>query len=291
MSKTNPYFDPKNDMLFKRVFGEHENLLRSFLNAMLPLPEDAPIVSLEYLTPEQVPEVPGLFKNSIVDVKCKDSTGRIFIVEMQILWSPSFQQRMIFNGSKAYVKQLKVGMPYSDLRPVYALALINGIFDKNTDDFYHHYQIVNLENTTKKLEGLEFVFVELPKFKAKTPVDKRMQAKWLRFLSEVNENTQTLDAELMDDADIASALDLVKVAKLTEAEIAAYHDREDKVRIELSIHADLERGRVEGKAEGKAEGLVEGRHAGALEIAKHLLAAGVAAATQLSLDDVKRLKN
>ena len=69
----NRYLDPKADLAFKRVFGEHAHLLKSFLNALLPLPADGLIESLEYLTPEQVPEVPGLFKNSIVDVKCKVS--------------------------------------------------------------------------------------------------------------------------------------------------------------------------------------------------------------------------
>ena len=55
--------DPKVDLAFKRVFGERANLLKSFLNAVLPLPDDGLIESLEYLTPEQVPELPGLFKN------------------------------------------------------------------------------------------------------------------------------------------------------------------------------------------------------------------------------------
>jgi predicted transposase/invertase (TIGR01784 family) len=240
----NIYLDPKNDLLFKRVFGEHEDLLRSFLNALLPLPANAPIVSLEYLLPEQVPEVPGLFKSSIVDVKCVDAVGRTFIVEMQMLWIPFFQQRMIFNGSQAFVKQLKKGRPYADLKPVYALALINDVFDKETDEFYHHYEIVNLQATAdsehKKLQGLEFVFVELPKFKPKNQTDKRMLVKWLRFLNEVNESTQTISSELSSDPDIGAALDLVKIAALSELDIAAYHESEDKLRVQMSIVAHMD---------------------------------------------------
>ena len=30
------YLDPKADMTFKKVFGEHEDLVISFLNALLP---------------------------------------------------------------------------------------------------------------------------------------------------------------------------------------------------------------------------------------------------------------
>ena len=37
------YLDPKIDLAFKRVFGEHKNLLKSFLNALLPLADDGQI--------------------------------------------------------------------------------------------------------------------------------------------------------------------------------------------------------------------------------------------------------
>ena len=93
------YLDPKNDLTFKKVFGQHPHLLKSFLNAMLPLEEDQVIESLEYLPIELVPVIP-LFKNTFVDVRCKDNKGRQFIVEMQMSWSNTFKQRVLFNASK-----------------------------------------------------------------------------------------------------------------------------------------------------------------------------------------------
>lgn len=41
-----------------------------------------------------VPENP-LRKNSIVDVRCKHKSGRPFIVEMQMIWSSEFKQRVL----------------------------------------------------------------------------------------------------------------------------------------------------------------------------------------------------
>ncbi|MDR3252988.1 MAG: Rpn family recombination-promoting nuclease/putative transposase, partial [Tannerella sp.] len=99
------YLDPKNDYAFKRIFGEHKELCISFLNSLLPFEEDRQIVSIEYLLPEHVPDTP-LGKNSIVDVKCKDSTGRCFIVEMQMYWSLMFMNRIVFNAAHALVKQM-----------------------------------------------------------------------------------------------------------------------------------------------------------------------------------------
>src|ERR1700754_4681215 len=105
------YLDPKTDIVFKKIFVQHPDLLKSFLNAVLPLPEDSPIESLEYLPSEQVPVIPT-FKYTVLDVRCTDKKGRIFIVEMQIQWTTGFMQRMLFNASKAYIAQLNRGEDY-----------------------------------------------------------------------------------------------------------------------------------------------------------------------------------
>ena len=102
------YLDPKSDLVFKKIFGEHPSLLKDFLNAILPLPQDCVIESLTYLQPENVPELPA-FKNSIVDVRCLDNHGRHFIVEMQLQWTGDFIKRMLFNTATTYARQLKKG--------------------------------------------------------------------------------------------------------------------------------------------------------------------------------------
>ena len=106
------YLNPKADLTFKKVFGEHPDLVISFLNALLPFetPEDE-ITEVEYLNPELVPRTP-LHKDSIVDVRCKDHIGRQFIVEMQMMWTSAYKQRVLFNASKAYVSQLDKGGDY-----------------------------------------------------------------------------------------------------------------------------------------------------------------------------------
>ncbi len=64
------FLDPKADITFKKVFGEHKNLVISLLNAMLPLDEGKQVESIEYLPPELVPRTPT-GRNSIVDVRCE----------------------------------------------------------------------------------------------------------------------------------------------------------------------------------------------------------------------------
>lgn len=52
------YLDPKADLTFKRVFGEHPDLVMSLLNALLPLTAGQEITDIEYLPSEMVPENP-----------------------------------------------------------------------------------------------------------------------------------------------------------------------------------------------------------------------------------------
>ena len=135
------YLDPKADVVFKKIFGDHPKLLISFLNALLPLPTNSPIVSLTYLQNEQVPVIPE-FKRTIADVKCTDAQGRVFIVEMQMNWTDHFKQRLLFGTSQAFVKQLEKGKEYKFLQPVYGLGIVAEIYEKTTSEWYHHYQLV-----------------------------------------------------------------------------------------------------------------------------------------------------
>ena len=189
------YLDPKADMTFKKVFGEHEDLVISFLNSLLPFEsEDELIKSVEYLNPELVPLNP-LKKDSIVDVRCKDSHGRQFIVEMQMMWTSEYKQRVLFNASKAYVSQLECGQDYDLLHPVYSLNMVNDVYS-DSEDYYHDYRIVEVAETNEVIEGLRFIFIELPKFTPKNYGDKKMQVLWLRYLTEINSRTRVVSEEL-----------------------------------------------------------------------------------------------
>ena len=252
------YLDPKNDLTFKKVFGQHPHLLRSFLNALLPLEEGQVIESLEYLPAELVPAVP-LFKNSIVDVRCRDNTGRQFIVEMQMLWTDSFKSRVLFNASKAYVNQLGRGRQYEGLQPVYALSLVDQVFEPDSPAYYHHYRFVHTTEPERRLEGLELIFVELPKFQADTLLGKRMQVLWLRFLTEIKDQTDQIPAELLAEPALEEAVEYLRESAFSRDELAGYDRYWDAISSERTLlAAALRDGRAEGKAEGKAEGLLEG---------------------------------
>ena len=226
------YLDPKNDLLFKKIFGEHKDLLISFLNALLPLNDGQEIQEIEYLSPEQVPETP-YGKLSIVDVKCVDNQGRSFIVEMQNEWTKAFGKRLLLNGAKAIVNQMNrkhlkdKSLDFDELTPVYVLAVVNDEFtDRDKAEWYHHLKLTSPKNSDMTIEGLEYVLLELPKFKPETwtLAEKKMAVLWLRFLRELNHCTDELPEELKDNKLINKAINICKESALNPAEKQVYDD-------------------------------------------------------------------
>ena len=209
------YLDPKADLTFKKIFGNHPARLISLLNALLPLSEEEQIHEIKYLPTELVPQLEG-GKNTIVDVLCTDARGRKFCVEMQMEWS-----------------------------------------------------------------------------------DKRMMVLWLRFLTEINSNTQKIPADLLNDPEIGKAVEELEISGFTDAELRAYDKFWDSVSVERTLLDDRyqkgkEEGIAEGMEKGRAEGMEKGMSQRSLEIARKMLAKGlddttIMEMTGLSLDEIRLL--
>jgi predicted transposase/invertase (TIGR01784 family) len=285
------YLDPKADLTFKLVFGEHKDLVMSLLNALLPLEPDGQITSVEYLPTELVPENPGK-KDSVVDVRCEDQQGRQFIVEMQMYWNQYFKSRVLLNASKAVVKQLKDGEGYNLIQPVYCLNLINDIgFESGPDEFYHDYAIVNVAHSDRIIEGLRFVFVELPKFRPESIAEKKMAVLWLRFLTEINRKTDEAPAELLENEATRKALSLVEKSAMTEAQLHAYDKFWMAVTDEAGfLEARYHRGMTEGLEKGRAEGVAKANREHACKMkALNMPDEMISQITGLSMDEIEKL--
>jgi predicted transposase/invertase (TIGR01784 family) len=281
------YLDPKADLTFKLVFGEHPDLVMSLLNALLPLDEDGQIISVEYWPSELVPENPGK-KDSVVDVRCTDQQGRQFIVEMQLYWNEFFQQRVLLNASKAVVRQLDKGMNYKLIQPVYCLNLVNDIgFESDPDEFYHDYAIVNVEHSDRIIEGLRFVYVELPKFKPKTIAEKKMAVLWLRFLTEINLTTENAPAELLENELTKKALSIVERSAMSEAQLNTY----EKYWMNLTDEEGIALARYN---RGVKDGMAQGEQKKAMSVARNLKlmnlsVANIAKATGLTEEEIEKV--
>ena len=249
-----------------------------------------------------VPDNP-LRKNSIVDVRCRDIRGRQFIVEMQMVWTPEFKHRVLFNASKAYVRQIKTGEDYELLQPVYSLNLVNDVFEPELQGYYHYYRMVHVEHTDKVIDGLHLVFVELPKFNPHTFSEKRMHVLWLRYMTEINEQTREIPEELLENPDVQKAVKSLEESAFTEAQLAGYEKFWDTISVEKTLISGaekkgLERGKAIGLEKGKVIGREEGKAIGeqekACQIARQMKSKGysldvIAELTALSEEEIDRL--
>lgn len=100
------------------------------------------------------------------------------------------------------------------------------------------------------------MFVELPKFKPQSIAEKKMAVLWLRFLTEIAEDTIEAPAELMENEATRKALGLVEKSAMTEGQLYAYERFWMSVVDERIIReAAVKKGYNEGWEKGKMEGL------------------------------------
>jgi len=254
------FLDPKYDLTFKRVFGEHKHLCMSLLNSMLALKK--PIVSIEYQTGELIHELVNILRNTVVDVRCTDSDGRQFLVEMQLYWDESFKSRVMFNASKAYVIQLEKAQNFNLLKPVYALNFVNETFEKSEEmlnEYYHHYQMVNIKHTEKQIKDLELIFIELPKFKPQNRAEMKLHELWLCFLTEINEKMEEAPKELLDNELTREAVEYMKRSAYTKEQLDAYNQWKIDT---MTARSMIENAEIKGRAEEREKMLINSHRSG-----------------------------
>ena len=177
------FINPKTDYAFKKIFGsaQSKDILISFLNALI-YKGNSTIKDLEIINPNLPPRVQGL-KDTYLDVKAKLNDGTLVIIEMQVLNVQSFGKRVIFNAAKTYAFQLQAGEGYRMLKPVIALTLTD------FEMFANREQLISRFVYREKNDGffypdngIELVFVELPKFTKELYQLETLTDKWIYFI-------------------------------------------------------------------------------------------------------------
>ena len=159
-------------------------------------------------------------------------------------------ERMVFNMAKVYSSQLNIGNTYQELKPIYGLCLLDDIANKE-EEFYHHLRISTSDNKIV-LDDFHLVLVELPKFKPKTFSEKKLRVLWLRFLTEINEQTEEMPEDMKEEPSLNKALSILQVTGMNNSERLGY----DKFVDAVCWQRTLMRGaREDGIEEGKKLGV------------------------------------
>jgi predicted transposase/invertase (TIGR01784 family) len=260
-SVANRYLDPTNDVAFKRIFSQKDKIM-DFLNAVLQNIIRAEIVELDFLPTEEVPDV-GQGKRSVMDLKVRDASGAIYIVEMQNRYDPEFVNRLQYYGAHSLIRQLDSGQTCGGLIPIIVVAVLNHkIFPANIPCVSYHAMRENSTGETH-LHLLSYLCIELGKFNKDVAELHGFQDEWLHFLSKSSEEKEVPDT--IHDPIVVKAYCEIERFNWTSDQYDAY--------IRAWMEQDREKCVMDRKfAEGKAGGKLEG----AYENARKMLADGVA---------------
>ena len=122
---------------------------------------------------------------------------------------------------------------------------------------------------------------DIYEFTPKNYGDKKMQVLWLRYLTEIDERTEKVSSDLMDNPEISKAVNQLEESAFTEAQMLGYEKFWDVIRTEhLNITGSRRDGFIKGHAEGYAKGIDEGRAEGIAEGRAEGRAEGIAEGEQ-----------
>ena len=160
---------PLNDFIFKKVFGEkgNEDILISFINAVLKRTKKEKIVELEIIDNKQLTKELILDKTGIIDVRAKTSNGENIDIEVQLTDQGNMDKRTLFYWGKMYLENIKQGQDYTSLEKVITINILDFEF-LGTETYQSSFHLwEDIEKDYMLTDVVEIHFLELPKFRKK----------------------------------------------------------------------------------------------------------------------------
>lgn len=262
------FLDPKNNFAFLQIFGTEKNkdILLHFLNDVLTYKKNEQITEVSFLKTSQDPEI-AAYRQSIVDVLCKNQSGEQFIVEMQLTHHKGFEKRAQYYAAKAYSQQIlkedenhKKMAVYAKLKGVIFLAIADFImFPEKKGGWKSEHRILDEKTYENDLKDFYFVFIELDKFNKTIKESVTLEEKWCYFFKHADESTLSEIEHLIGkDPIIKRAFEAIDQASWSEEELRTY-ERITKADLDnLAVEQQkIEDAEARGEAKGKAERDIE----------------------------------
>lgn len=240
------------DFAFKRIFGtvERKHILIQFLNIIFEK-EGLHVYDVTYHDKEVLPENE---EGKIVkyDVYCTTPDKKEhFIVEMQRVYHPGFEDRAVLYAMKAATGQLKKGQKY-ELNPVYSIFLVNfNMPDLQQKDF-HDVRLTDIETHEIFSNVLRLIFVNLTKAKKKWE-DCSSQYEKIIFLIK-NLHRMDKESKAYRSGEFSDIFKEAELENIAAEEMVAYSESKLKLQDDLAaLDYTFEKGVNKGRAEGRAE--------------------------------------
>ena len=276
---TNFIMKPKNDYVFKKIFGDEKNkdILISFLESTLNRKISDVRIQNGELTKENISD-----KKSILDIRATIDEKIEAEIEIQLSRTIYMPARSLYYWSKIYCEQLKIGDEYRKLKKTICINIVD--FEVTESKKYHSvYRLKELEEEFELTDKMEIHFIEIPKLKGYLKEDNLSQ--WIKFINSSSESEMRNMAVLNENID--KALEILMRMSQSDEERAAYLSRE------MALHDEatkLEEAREEGIEHGREQGIEQTKIENARNLFDVLDDEAISKRIKLDLDRVKKLR-
>lgn len=270
MKKLTPFINLQTDYGFKKIFGTPENkkILIRFLNALLG--ESITVTDIVYHDKEMLPSNED-GKRIIYDIYCTSQEEKHhFILEMQNIYEPPFEDRVLYYTAKAIANQGKSRWQY-DLKPVISIVVMDFDFRHMNKAIIHKMQVADLSTGDVLTDKMCIMLLSLKQIEIKEWNDCINEIEQLMYLIK---NMDKLDknSEIYRSKQYKEIFDAAETDNMANEELVAYSQSLQKLH---DIQSGLEYARQESFNDGMAEGRAEGRAESLRETAFKMLKAGL----------------
>ena len=271
--------NPKNDYVFKRIFGHQGNeaITKSFISAVLNQNITDVVLESDSTLPKDMLDD----KVGILDIKVKIDNHINCDVEMQVVDKKNIEKRILFYCSKMYAQSITVGKDYLKLEKSIAILISNYELD-SLKDIKKYVSKWNLREEDYKnvilTDDIEIVIIELPKFKKY--MNNTALADWVKFII----NPKVID---MSNEEVKKAKEVLDELSQDEHARRLAELREKYIMDQKATEAA-------GYDKGYDKGFESGTKKRTLELAKNLKSKGIdiniiSETTGLSIDEINKL--
>jgi predicted transposase/invertase (TIGR01784 family) len=257
---------PRVDIAFKKIFGVEENkdLLISLINSIVsPADQVEDITLLNPYNPQNF----STDKLSILDIKARGTTGKLFNIEIQVTDEADYDKRALYYWAKLYTEQLKGGEDYGNLSKAIGIHILNFISILKTEKYHNVFHITEKKEHFNHFEDLELHTIELKKFAGSaSPALNDLLEKinssldvWVAFLTRHELLNKDNLPPKINQKPLQKALSVLDVMNFNPKERAAYEETLKWFQVEANT---LKKAETRGIEIGKARGIEIGEARG-----------------------------
>ena len=265
------------DWAIKRLLRQKANfdVLEGFLTVFL----GEKVTILEILESESN-QLSAADKFNRVDIKSRNSTDEIIIIEIQNTRELYYLERILYGVAKAITEHISLGETYYKVKKIYSISVLYFDIGKGNDYLYYsqnHFVGVHtgdhLQVNVKERDAIvsrmpaeifpEYVLIRVNEFDkvAVTPLEE-----WMKYLKDGTIRPDTTAPGLSE------AREKLKYFSMPPKERMAYDEYLSAVMIQNDV---LDSAKLGGKIEGRAEGRAEGRDEERFSIARNMKQLGI----------------